>query len=47
MPRHNKVKINWANGQTGGKNRIRTFILIAFISFWPVEYFPESRVDRG
>ncbi len=33
MPRHNKVKINWANGQTGGKNRSSTFILIAFIFF--------------
>ncbi len=33
MPRHEKVKINRANGQTGGKNRSSTFVLTAFISF--------------
>jgi hypothetical protein len=33
MPRHNKVKINRANGQTGGKNCSSTFVLTAFISF--------------
>jgi len=33
MPRHDKVKINRANGQTGGKTRSSTFVLTAFISF--------------
>jgi hypothetical protein len=33
MPRHDKVKINGVNGQTGGKNRSTTFVLTAFISF--------------
>jgi hypothetical protein len=33
MPWHDKVKINRANGQTGGKNRSSTFVLTAFISF--------------
>jgi hypothetical protein len=33
MPRHDKVKINGAHGQTGGKNRSSTFVLTAFISF--------------
>jgi hypothetical protein len=33
MPRHDKVKINGANGQTGGKHRSSTFVLSAFISF--------------
>ncbi len=33
MPRHDKVKINWANGQIGGKNRGITFVLIVLISF--------------
>ncbi len=33
MPRHEKVKINRANGQTGGKKRSSTFVLTAFISF--------------
>jgi len=45
MPRHDKVKINGANGQTGGKNRSSTFVhsfslacLIFFIfhMYWPV-----------
>jgi hypothetical protein len=31
-PRHDKVKINRANGQTGGKNCSSTFVLTAFIS---------------
>jgi hypothetical protein len=33
MLRHDKVKINRANGQTGGKQRSSTFLLTAFISF--------------
>jgi hypothetical protein len=33
MPRHDKVKIKQANGQTGGKHRSSTFGLTAFISF--------------
>jgi hypothetical protein len=33
MPRHDKVKINGANGQTGGKNTSSTFVLTAIISF--------------
>jgi hypothetical protein len=33
MPRHEKVKINRANGQTGGNNRSTTSVLTAFISF--------------
>jgi hypothetical protein len=33
MPRHDKVKINGANGQTGGKNCSSTFVLTAFVSF--------------
>ncbi len=33
MPRHDKLKINGANGQTEGKNRSSTFVLTAFISF--------------
>jgi hypothetical protein len=33
MPRHDKVKINRANGQTGGKIRSNTFVVTAFISF--------------
>jgi hypothetical protein len=33
MPRHDKVKINRANGQTGGKHWSDTFLLTAFISF--------------
>jgi hypothetical protein len=31
--RHDKVKINRANRQTGGKNRRSTFVLTAVISF--------------
>jgi hypothetical protein len=33
MPRHDKVKIKGANGQTGGKNSSSTSVLTAFISF--------------
>jgi hypothetical protein len=33
MPRHDKVKINRANGQIGGKNRGITFVLTVLISF--------------
>jgi hypothetical protein len=33
MPMRDKVKINRANGQTGGKYRRSTFLLTAFISF--------------
>jgi len=33
MPRHDKVKRNRANGQTGGKNCSSTFVLTPFISF--------------
>jgi hypothetical protein len=34
MPRHDKVKIKGANGQTGGKHRSSSaFVLTAFISF--------------
>ncbi len=33
MPRHDKVKVNRANEQTGGKNRSNTFVLTALISF--------------
>jgi len=33
MPKHDKVKINWANGHTRGKSSSSTFVLIAFISF--------------
>jgi hypothetical protein len=29
MPRHDKVKINQANGQIGGKNRNNIFVLTA------------------
>jgi hypothetical protein len=40
MPWHDKVKINWANGQTGGKTRSSTFVLAAFISFGLLNIFP-------
>jgi hypothetical protein len=35
MPRHDKVKINRANGQIGGKNRGITFLLTVLIYFGP------------
>jgi hypothetical protein len=41
MPRHDKVKINRANGQTGGKNRSSTFVLTAFISSGLFNIFPD------
>jgi hypothetical protein len=41
MPRHDKVKINRANGQTGGKNLSTTFVLTAFISFDLFNIFPD------
>jgi hypothetical protein len=40
MPWHEKVKINRANGQTGGKYRSSTFVLTAFISFGLFNVFP-------
>jgi hypothetical protein len=43
MPRHDKVKINRANGQTGGKNRSCTFVLTAFISFGLFNIFPAEK----
>jgi hypothetical protein len=33
MPRHDKVKINRANWQIGGKNCSNIFVFTAFISF--------------
>ncbi len=33
LPKHDKVKIKGANGQTAGKHRSSTFVLSAFISF--------------
>jgi hypothetical protein len=42
MPRHDKVKINRANGQTEGKNRSSTFVLTAFISFGLFNVSPTS-----
>jgi hypothetical protein len=47
MPRHDKVKINGANGQTGGKNRSGTFVLTTFISLRLFNIFqkPVSQVS--
>jgi len=33
MPRHDKLKVNRANGQIGGKNHGITFVLTELISF--------------
>jgi hypothetical protein len=41
MPQHDKVKINRANRQTGGKNRSSTFVLTAFISCGLFNIFPD------
>jgi hypothetical protein len=41
MDRHDKVKINRANGQTGGKNRSSTSVLTAFISCGLFNIFPD------
>jgi hypothetical protein len=47
MPRHDKVKINGANGQTGGKNRSSTFVLTAFIFFGLLNIFHFPNVLAG
>ncbi len=39
MPKYDKVKINQANGQTGGKNNNNTFVLTTFISFGSFNIF--------
>ncbi len=40
MPGRHLRKYGWANEQTGGKICSSTFVLTAFISFWPVSCFP-------
>jgi hypothetical protein len=47
MPRHNTVKVNGANGQTGGKNRSSIFVLTAFISFGLLNIFHFPYVLAG
>jgi hypothetical protein len=44
MPRHDKVKLNRANGQTGGKNRSSSSVLTAFISFGLFNAFRKPRI---
>jgi len=39
MPGCHLRKYAWENGQTGGKNSRRTFVLTAFISFGPTIVF--------
>jgi hypothetical protein len=40
MDRHDKVKVNRANAQTGGKNRSTTSVLAAFSSSGLFNIFP-------
>jgi len=47
MPRHDKVKINRAIGQTGGKHRSSSFVLIAFISFGLFNIFHPSPPEEN
>jgi hypothetical protein len=47
MPRHDKVKINPANGQTGEKIRSSHFVLTALISFGLFNIFHPSPPEEN
>jgi hypothetical protein len=47
MPRHDKAKINQANGTRGKKNRSCTIVLLYWLHSFPLSYLMFSTLDKG